>query len=95
MSKRPSQKLRNMGSKSTRKRMSPILVSKRRNTKKMRANITLGFSRSWNTPRTRAQEVLENLGGITPLKRAYKVIRISDDGKVISMKDRPKMEFSE
>jgi hypothetical protein len=39
--------------------------------------------------------VLENLGGITPLKRAYKVIRISDDGKVISMKDRPKMEFSE
>jgi hypothetical protein len=74
--------------------MSPILVSKRRNTK-MRANITLGFSRSWNTPRTRAQEVLENLGGITPLKRAYKVIRISDDGKVISMKDRPKMEFSE
>jgi hypothetical protein len=61
----------------------------------MRANITLGFSRSWNTPRTRAQEVLENLGGITPLKRAYKVISISDDGKVISMKDRPKMEFSE
>jgi hypothetical protein len=39
----------------------------------MRANITLGFSRPWNTPRTRAQEVLENLGGITPLKRAYKV----------------------
>jgi len=39
----------------------------------MRANITLGFSRPWNTPRTRAKEVLENLGGITPLKRAYKV----------------------
>jgi len=33
--------------------------------------VTLGFSRPWNTPRTRAQEVLENLGAVSPLKRAY------------------------
>ncbi len=35
--------------------------------------ITLAFSRPWNTPRTRAQEVLENLGGVSSLKRSYKV----------------------
>jgi hypothetical protein len=31
--------------------------------------ITLGFSRPWNTPRTRAQEVLENLGAVSSLTR--------------------------
>jgi hypothetical protein len=35
--------------------------------------VTLAFSRPWNTPRTRAQEVLENLGGVSALKRSYKV----------------------
>jgi uncharacterized protein YdeI (YjbR/CyaY-like superfamily) len=50
--------------------------------------VTLGFSRPWNTPRTRAQEVLENLGAVSPLKRSYKVITIADDGTVLSMKNR-------
>ena len=50
--------------------------------------ITLGFSRPWNTPRTRAQEVLENLGAVSSLKRSYKVITMSDDGTVLSMKNR-------
>lgn len=49
--------------------------------------ITVGFSRPWNTPRTRAQEVLENLGAVSSLRRTYKVFRISDDGQVISMKN--------
>jgi hypothetical protein len=51
--------------------------------------ITLAFSRPWNTPRTRAQEVLENLGALSSLRRSCKVITIADNGHVISMKDRP------
>jgi len=39
-------------------------------------NITVAFSRPWSTPRTRAQEVLENLGAVSPLKRSYKVITL-------------------
>jgi uncharacterized protein YdeI (YjbR/CyaY-like superfamily) len=54
--------------------------------------ITIGFSRPWSTPRTRAQEVLENLGAASPLKRSYKVITLTDDGSIISMKNREKMD---
>ena len=54
--------------------------------------ITVGFSRPWNTPRTRAQEILENMGAVSSLRRSYKVIVISDDGKVLSMKKRSKVE---
>jgi uncharacterized protein YdeI (YjbR/CyaY-like superfamily) len=57
--------------------------------------VTLGFSRPWNTPRTRAQEVLENLGAVSPLKRSYKVITISDDGTVLSMKNRARADAGE
>jgi len=54
--------------------------------------ITLGFSRPWNTPRTRAQEVLENLGAVSSLRRSFKVITMADDGTVLSMKDRAKAD---
>jgi len=54
--------------------------------------ITIGFSRPWSTPRTRAQEVLENLGAVSPLKRSYKVITMADDGTVLSMKNREKAD---
>lgn len=50
--------------------------------------ITLAFSRPWNTPRTKAQEVLEQLGSASSLKRSYKVVTISKDGDIVSMKDR-------
>jgi len=50
--------------------------------------VTLGFSRPWNTPRTRAQEVLENLGAVSSLRRSYKVITMTDEGSVVSMKNR-------
>jgi hypothetical protein len=50
--------------------------------------ITLAFSRPWNTPRTRAQEVLETIGGLSPLKRSYKTITMGGDGTVLSMKNR-------
>ncbi len=53
--------------------------------------ITFGFSRPWNTPRTRAQEVLENLGAASPVRRTEKVILLHDDGRVLSMKDRPRV----
>ena len=49
--------------------------------------VTLGFSRPWNTARTRAQEILENMGASPSLKRAYKVVTIADDGRVLSMKN--------
>jgi hypothetical protein len=58
-------------------------------------SVTLGFSRPWNTPKTRAQEVLENLGGISSLKRSYKVVTLADDGAVLSMKSRARAEIVE
>ncbi len=57
--------------------------------------VTLGFSRPWNTPRTRAQEVLENLGAVSPLQRSYKVIIVADDGTVLSMKNRVRADAVE
>jgi hypothetical protein len=57
--------------------------------------ITLGFSRPWNTPRTRAQEVLENLGAVSSLRRSYKVITVADDGTILSMKNRAKADAGE
>jgi hypothetical protein len=57
--------------------------------------ITLAFSRPWNTPRTRAQEVLENLGAVSSLKRSYKVITMTDDGTVLSMRNREKLDAAE
>jgi hypothetical protein len=51
--------------------------------------VTVAFSRPWNTPRTPADQALEGLG-ITSgrLKRSYKTLVISPDGKVLSMKSR-------
>jgi hypothetical protein len=56
--------------------------------------ITLSFSRPWNTPRTRAQEVLENLGAVSSLRRSYKVITMADDGTVLSMKNPVKADVA-
>ncbi len=57
--------------------------------------ITVGFSRPWNTPRTRTQEVLENIGAPSPVRRSQKVISMLDDGKVLSMKDRPRVDAAQ
>ena len=54
--------------------------------------ITVAFSRPWNSPRTRAQEALEKLGSYANLRRSYKIISISDEGQVRSMKNRPRAE---
>ena len=48
--------------------------------------ITLAFSRPWTTPRTRAQEMLENLGAASPQRRSAKAITLTEDGIVLSMK---------
>jgi uncharacterized protein YdeI (YjbR/CyaY-like superfamily) len=53
-----------------------------------RWTITVGFSRPWNTPRTRAQEVLETLDGLSSLRRSFRNIKIAEDGEVISLKNR-------
>jgi hypothetical protein len=57
-----------------------------------RWNITIGFSRPWNTPRTPAQAVLDQIGALGPStsfrKRVYKVVTLSDQGDVIAMKNR-------
>lgn len=50
--------------------------------------ITLSFAREWNTPRTRAQEVLENLGAMAGRRGAIKVVTVAEDGSVISMKNK-------
>ncbi len=57
--------------------------------------ITLGLSRPWNTPKTRAQEVLENLGAISSLRRSFKVLTISREGDVLSMKNKSRLEAAE
>ncbi|MEH3147012.1 MAG: hypothetical protein PGN34_17055 [Methylobacterium frigidaeris] len=56
--------------------------------------ITVGFSRPWSAPRTRASERLESMGA-TPsaLKRSFKILTMQGDGQVISMKSRPRSEF--
>ncbi|GAC1338298.1 MAG: hypothetical protein NVSMB18_04500 [Acetobacteraceae bacterium] len=54
--------------------------------------ITRGFSRPWNTPKTRAQEVLENLGAVSNLRRSFKVVSVSLDGQVVSMKNRQRAD---
>ena len=52
-------------------------------------NITLGFSRPWNT----AKGPLATLSGETPARRAYRVIRIREsDGEVLSMKRREALD---
>ena len=48
--------------------------------------VTISFSRPWTTPKTRAQEVLESLGAVQSLQRSFKVVRLADDGTVLSMK---------
>ena len=58
-------------------------------------NITVGFSRPWNTPKSRAQEVMESLGAVSSLKRSFKVIKVGQDGKVVSMKSRARAEVVE
>lgn len=50
--------------------------------------ITLAFSRPWTTPRTRAQEVLENLGAVSPQRRSAKEIAMTEDGDVLSMRTK-------
>jgi hypothetical protein len=50
--------------------------------------VTVAFSRPWNTPRTRAQELLENLGAAPGLRRSYKVVTLGPSGGLISIKDR-------
>lgn len=57
--------------------------------------MTVGFSRPWNTPRLRSLEVLEGLGAVSPLKRARKVVSVSDDGRVMSMTDRARVGADE
>lgn len=51
--------------------------------------ITLSFSRSWNRPRSKAQETLEALGATPSLNRSYKVVEVAGDGHIISMKNWP------
>ncbi len=55
-------------------------------------NITVAFSRPWNSQRSNAAEVIEKLGGITPQKRSYKVVTLEDDGRVLSMTSRARAE---
>lgn len=57
--------------------------------------ITVAFSRPWNTPRTRSQEILDQIGASSPLKRSYKILTVSDDGQVLSMKNRQRAEMAD
>lgn len=54
--------------------------------------ITLAFSRPFNTPRTRAHEILEKIGDRAHLRRSYKVLTVGEKGNVIAMKDRREVD---
>lgn len=52
-------------------------------------NVTLGFSRPWNT----SKGPLTTLTGEAPARRAYRTIRIREsDGAVVSMKRRDPLD---
>ena len=54
-------------------------------------DVTIGFSRRWNSPKDNQLSGLAAALAVTQpaLKRAYRVVSVSDsDGKVISMKRR-------
>lgn len=50
--------------------------------------VTVAFSRPWKTPKTRAQEALENIGAMPPERRSVKIVTMNEDGTVASIKDR-------
>lgn len=52
-----------------------------------RWTITLAIARPWATPPSRAQELLENLGGVSSERLALKTLTIDSDGTVLSMKN--------
>lgn len=58
--------------------------------------VTIGFSRPWNSPRTRARQVLESLQGgrdVMPQKRVHKIVTLSGlDGSIVSLKNREPAE---
>ena len=41
------------------------------------------------------EEVLENLGALSTMRRSYKVVTVADDGTILSMKDRPRLDAAE
>lgn len=51
-------------------------------------NVTLILSRPWDTPRTRAQELLENMGAASPFRRSIKTVTLDENGNVLAMKNR-------
>lgn len=57
--------------------------------------VTIGFSRPWSSPRTSVQEAIENMAAVTNLKRAHKVVTMSEDGTVISMKNHAPRDAAE
>ncbi len=57
--------------------------------------IALSFSRPWNAPRTRAQEVLESMGGVSNLKRSVKVVSMTESGGLVSIKNLARAELAE
>lgn len=56
-----------------------------------RWTVAIAFSRPWKTPRTRAQEVLENLGAYSAQRRTVKMVTLSDDGALLSVKNMPQV----
>ena len=57
--------------------------------------VALSFSRPWNAPRTRAQEVLESMGGASNAKRSTKVVSVSEEGELVSIKNLSRLEHAE
>lgn len=57
--------------------------------------VTVAFSRPWKTPKTRAQEVLENIGAMPPERRSVKIVAMNEDGTVASIKDRSFAEIGQ
>ena len=50
--------------------------------------ITLGFSRPWNSPRTKNHDTLGAVSSISALKRDYKIVTLTEAGEFVSVKKR-------
>lgn len=54
-------------------------------------SVTIGFSRPWNSPRRSRHIAVQNEEalGQQALRRSYKIVRVDENGKILSLKNRP------
>jgi hypothetical protein len=63
-------------------------------------DITIGFSRPWSAPHSVSSygaafsKLIQDIS-VQPLKRSFKIVKIDDTGKILSLKNRPREDGTE